>query len=73
MRRGLAAEQGEHPGRGRLGAGDEAFGAEDAGGGVDAAGEGVDGDDVGGFVVPGTVFAPVGGGDFRPGVVEGAG
>ena len=37
------------------------------------AGEGVDGDDVGGFVVPGTVFLPVGCGDFVEGVVEGAG
>lgn len=73
VRGGGAAEQGEHPGRGGLGAGDEAFGAEDAGCGVDAAGEGVDGGDVGGFVVPRTVFAPVGRGDFRPRVVEGAG
>ena len=70
---GLPAEQGQHPGGGGLRAGDEALGAEDAGGGVDAAGEGVDGDDVRGFVVPGAVLAPVGGGDFGPGVVEGAG
>lgn len=73
MRDGVAAEEGEHPGGGGLGAGDEAFGAEDAGCGVDGAGEGVDGGDVGGLVVPGTVFAPVGGGDFGPGVVEGVG
>lgn len=66
----LAAEQRRDPFRRRLLAGDEAFGAEKAGFGVEGAGERVDGDDVRGFAVPGAVFAPVGGGDFGPGVGE---
>ena len=44
----------------------------DAGGGIDGAGQGVDGYYMGGLVVPRTIFAPVGGGDFFPRVVEGA-
>lgn len=72
-RGGGAAEEGQHPGGRGLVAGYEALGAQDAGLGVDVAGEGVDGDDVRGLVVPGTVLAPVGGGDFFPRVVEGAG
>ena len=44
----------------------------DAGGGIDGAGKGVDGYHVCGLVVPWTVFTPVGGGDFLPGVVEDA-
>ena len=51
-------------------AGDEAFGTQDAGAGFELAGKGVDGDNMGRFVVPRTVFTPIGGGDFRPGVVE---
>lgn len=74
MRRGRGvAEQGGQPGRHGLRAGEEALGAEDAGGGVDAPREGVHRDDVAGVLVPGTVFLPVGGGDFGPGVVEGVG
>lgn len=53
-------------------AGDEALGAEDASLGFEAAGEGVDSYHVRGFVVPRTVFAPIGGGDFFPRVIEGA-
>lgn len=53
-----------------MAAGDEAFGAEDVGGRIESAGESVDGDDVRGLVVPGTVFPPVGGGDFIPGILE---
>ena len=40
---------------------------------VDGAGESVDGYHVRGFVVPGTVFSPVCGGDFFPRVVVSAG
>ena len=35
--------------------------------------ESVHGDNVSGFVVPGTVFTPVVGGDFFPRVIKGAG
>lgn len=44
--------------------------AYDAGVGINMARECVDGDDVAGLLVPGTVFLPVCGGDFGPGVVE---
>jgi len=65
-----AAENAGNPFRRALFTGDEAFCAEEVGGGVEGAGEGVDCDYVGRFFVPGAVFAPVGGGDFGPGVGE---
>lgn len=46
-------------------------GTYNASGWVYRAGKGIDGDDMGGFVVPRTVFAPVGCGDFFPRVVKG--
>ena len=51
--------------------GDEALGAKDASVGFDTARKSVDSHDVRRFVVPGTVFAPIGGRDFLPGVIEG--
>lgn len=73
VRRTLSAQQGVDKGGGGLPTCDEAFCTQDAGRGVDVPGEGVDGDDVGRGFVPGTVFPPVGGGDFVPAVVEGVG
>ena len=66
----LPAENGGDPFRCCLFAGYEAFCAEEVGVRVEGAGERVDGDDVRGFAIPGAVFAPVGGGDFGPGVGE---
>ena len=45
-------------------------GAYDSGCRIHGAREGVDGDYMGGFVVPGAVFLPVGCRNFLPGVVE---
>ena len=53
-------------------AGYQALGAEDASIWVDVARYRVDGEDVLGFRVPGTVFAPVGCANFFPAVLEGA-
>lgn len=71
MRSAATAEKSDDPVGSGLCACYEAFGTKNASALVDVAGEGVDGYDVGGFLVPGTVFEPVGCGDFIPAVVEG--
>ena len=60
MRSAAAAEEGDNPVGSGLCACYEAFGTKDTGFLVDVAGKSVDGYDMGGFLVPGTVFEPVG-------------
>ena len=71
MRSAATAEESDNPVRSGLCACYEAFSTEDTGALVDVARKCVDGYDVGRFLVPGTVFEPVGCGDFIPAVVEG--
>ena len=60
MRSAATAEESDKPVGSGLCACYEAFGAKDTRSLVDVAGKGVDGNDMGGFLVPGTVFEPVG-------------
>lgn len=69
---GATAEKRDYPGWGALVTRYQSFGAEDTRGWVDVAGEGVNGDNMSCFVVPRTVFPPVGSRYFVPRVVESA-
>ena len=60
MRSAATAEKSDDPVGSGLCACYEAFGAQDTCALVDIAGKCIDGYDVGGFLVPGTVFEPVG-------------
>ena len=60
MRSAAAAEESDKPVGSGLCACYETFGTKDARFLVDVAGKTVDGYDMGGFLVPGTVFEPVG-------------
>lgn len=71
MRSTATTEESDDPVGSRLCACYEAFGTKDTRTLIDVAGEGVDSYDMRGFLVPGTIFKPVGCRNFIPAVVEG--